>query len=483
MTLARFLGTRKAPERDRTNQRVAPPPVEGCTSFSGSRAQGSGEGRPIAFLYPAFPVLHQTFVMWEALALRQEGLNLKLYSLRRPPTEKQQPEAQALKNEVEYLPPVASPSVLTANLRCLWHRPRRYLRSIARLVWCWYRDRKELWKSKEATKKRRRALPWSVRVEALWNTSPTVYLLKSLSLVPQAVYLGERLLQEGIFHVHAHWATHATTAALLLRWIYGIRFSFTAHAYDIYLMPLLLPAKLEAAELVVTCARVNAEYLRSLAAPENRRIVVNYHGVDLRRFRPRPRTASGTVLRIVTCGSLRVYKGHHVLIEACAYVSGPVRCVIIGEGPQRPMLEKRVQELGLAGCVEFTGALIQEEVAEQYAQADLFVLASVLVKESGRQDVIPNVLAEAMAMGIPVIASDLPGIRELITDGVHGRLVAPENPRALAAAIDELGADPALRAKLGEGGRARVLEAFDRERNVRALATILAPFQLPRPQS
>lgn len=435
---------------------------------------GDHAGEPIAFLYPAFPVLHQTFVMWEALALRRGGLKLKLYSLQRPPKGKQQPEAESLAREVEYLPHALSPSVLAANMRCMWRRPRNYLRGVFQLLRHWYADSKELRRSRKNAARSKRSLAWSVRFEAWWNTSPTVYLLKSLSLLPQAIYLGERLTAERIRHLHAHWATHATTVALFLRWVYGIRFSFTAHAYDIYLMPLLLPAKLEAADLVVTCAQVNAEYLQGLAKAKTPRIVVNYHGVDLQRFRPRPRPRFGTTPCIVSCGSLRVYKGHHVLIEACALLPYPVRCIIIGEGPQRPILEKQVRELGLAESVVFTGAIVQEQVAEHYAQADLFVLASVLVEESGRQDVIPNVLVEAMAMGIPVVASDLPGIRELITDRVHGRLVPPENPRALADTVAELLADPVQRAELAERGRTRVVEAFDRERNVRALAAELA---------
>jgi len=273
--------------------------------------------------------------------------------------------------------------------------------------------------------------------------------------------------------VHAPWPTHATTVALLVRWLFGLRFSFTAHAYDIYLMPLFLPVKLQEADLVVTCAKVNAEYLRSLCSGQQHKIVVNYHGVDVQRFSPRPRERSGPIPQIVTCGALRVYKGHHVLIEACSLLRRPVRCVIIGEGPQRRVLEKQARELGVAERIEFTGALVQEEVARRYAEADLFVLASIVVEESGRQDVIPNVLVEAMSMGMAVVASALPGIKELIEDGVHGRLVPPGDARALATAIEQLLDDPVARSEFGRRGRQRVLESFDREKNVRDLAFVL----------
>jgi glycosyltransferase involved in cell wall biosynthesis len=428
---------------------------------------------PIAFLYPAFPVLHQTFVMWEALALRKLGLRMQLFSLQRPPVGKQQPEAAALLDEVVYLPSLFSPRVLWANVSFFSRNPHRYVSVLAKLLQEWWRDRAKLLAQRRQAPRLQVAMSWKVRLERLWNTSPLVFLVKTLGLVPRAVLLGELLQRNGVRRVHAHWATHATTVALLVRWLFGLRFSFTAHAYDIYLMPLFLPVKLQEADLVVTCAKVNAEYLRSLCSGQQHKIVVNYHGVDVQRFSPRPRERSGPIPQIVTCGALRVYKGHHVLIEACSLLRRPVRCVIIGEGPQRRVLEKQARELGVAERIEFTGALVQEEVARRYAEADLFVLASIVVEESGRQDVIPNVLVEAMSMGMAVVASALPGIKELIEDGVHGRLVPPGDAKALATAIEQLLDDPVARSEFGRRGRQRVLESFDREKNVRDLAFVL----------
>lgn len=428
---------------------------------------------PIAFLYPAFPVLHQTFVMWEAVSLRRLGLDLRLYSLKRPPAGPQQPEAHALMTEVVYLPSVFSPKVVAANLRFLFRHPGRLGAALVRLMREWWHDRRYVLDRRSRVRALETKLSWKVWFEGMWNTSPAVYLLKSLLLVPMAVVLGERLERDGIARVHAHWATHATTVALLLRWFYGTRFSFTAHAYDIYLMPVLLPVKLREADFVVTCAGVNAAYLRSLASAPEAKIHVNYHGVDLRRFAPRERRERWQRPRIVTCGSLRVYKGHHVVLAACARLRHEVDCVIIGDGPQRGVLETQARDLGLDTRVQFTGALVQEEVARHYAEADLFVLASIVVEDSGRQDVIPNVLVEAMAMGIPVVASALPGIQELIVDGVHGRLVPPGDVELLARAIDELLDDPERRRRLGEQARQRVVADFDRERNVDELARIL----------
>lgn len=431
--------------------------------------------KPIAFLFPAFPVLHQTFVLWEVMTLRRLGVPIALYSLKRPSTRTQQPEGVALAREVRYLP-MLSAALARANLRVLARSPRRYVGAFARLVREWWADRhvKNLWRDKSAPPDpAERMLTRRERVEAFLNTNPVMYLLRSWSLVLIAVYLGEELRTAGIRRVHAHWASYPTTVALVMRWIFGIPFSFTAHAYDIYLVPQLLPVKVRSAEFVVTCARVNAAYLEQLAGPEaHDHVYVNYHGVDLTRFAPRRRPATDGLPRIVTCGRLQIYKGHHVLLRAVAALAHPVRCIVIGEGPQRANLEELARSLGIADRVEFTGPLPQDEVARQYSEATLFVLASIVVTSYGKRDVIPNVLAEAMAMQVPVVATDISGIGELVTDGSSGRLVPPNDVDALVRVLDELLRDEAQRRRLALGGYQKVSDQFDRGTNIRALVRL-----------
>lgn len=431
----------------------------------------------IAFLFPAFPVLHQTFVLWEVLALRRAGIPIALYSLKHPSTATQQPEGEALTREVTYLPGNFSPAVWRANLQMAWRAPRRYLGIYARLIREWWRDRDagRAWRKREIgaeAPERHRTL--RERVQGRFNRSPFLFLLKSLWLVPQAVYLGTELRRRGVRRLHAHWASYPATLGLVVHWLFDLPFSFTAHAYDIYIVPRLLGVKVREAAAVVTCARVNAAYLERLAGPGARaNLIVNYHGVDLDRFRPRAREEPSPSLPcLVTCGRLEPYKGHHVLLRACALLSRPVRCVIIGEGPQRARLEELATRLGLKERVLFTGPLPQEEVVRWYARADLFVLASVVLERSGKRDVIPNVLAEAMAMQIPVVASDVSGIGELVADRVSGRLVPPNDAEALARVIDELLADPEQRRQLARGGYEKVVSDFDRRKNIRALVAL-----------
>jgi glycosyltransferase involved in cell wall biosynthesis len=432
----------------------------------------------VAFLFPAFPNLHQTFVLWEVLALRQRGIAIALYSIKRPITRTQQPEAATLQQEIHYLPPTFAPAVVAANLAVLWRAPRRYVAAIAGIVRGWWEDRAagREWKRKrvsaDAPDRQR------TRLEVLqgrFNRSAGLYLLKSLWLFPRAVYLGRHLHARGIRRLHAHWASYSATMALAVHWLFDMPFSFTAHAYDIYLVPRLLGAKVREAEFTVTCARVNAEFLAALAGPGSaRRVIVNYHGVDRERFQPLVVRPHDTPC-IVTCGRLEPYKGHHVLLRACAALSRPVRCIVVGEGPQRRRLEQLAAGLGMRERVEFTGPVPQRRLGEIYAGADLFVLASVIIEASGKRDVIPNVLVEAMAMQLPVVASNISGIGELITDGVSGRLVPANDPSALAAVIDELLGDPAQRRRLAANGAATVAARFDRDVNVEALAALFRP--------
>ncbi len=449
---------------------------------------------PIAFLFPAFPVLHQTFVLWEVLGLRRRGLVIKLYSLKRPSTRTQQPEGAALQREVTYLPASFAPAVIRANLETIRRSPARYLSAYTRLAHEWWRDRRagRSWQSKRSSEQAPERL-FTLReyLEGRFNRSPFLFLLKSFWLVPQAVYLGTLLRAAGVERIHAHWASYPATVALVIHWIFDLPFSFTAHAYDIYLVPRLLGVKVREAELVVTCARVNAAYLESFAGPGGtKRMVVNYHGVNLDRFQaveaPPPcqgggqaEVRAGTLPTILTCGRLEPYKGHHILLRACAAMRTRARCILVGEGPQRQRLEQLAAELGIADRVTFTGPLSQTDLVQLYAQADVFVLASVILERSGKRDVIPNVLVEAMAMRVPVVASNVSGIGELVSDGVSGRLVPPNDADVLARVLDELVADEPQRRRLALGGYEKVIAGFDRDKNIEELARLFStPFPL-----
>jgi glycosyltransferase involved in cell wall biosynthesis len=425
----------------------------------------------VAFLFPAFPVFHQTFVLGEVLGLRRNGVQPKLYSLHRP-SRQQQPEGRDIAREVTFLPRLVSVAVLRAN----W----RFLRDNARRYWQLYVKVAQAWRSGAV------APPASAEDDGEWklslydrgrgwfNTQPHLYLLKSLLLVPTAVHLAEELRAKEITHLHVHWASYPATAAYVVHLISGLPFSVSAHAYDIYMVSRMLPTKLRAARFVVTCAKANARYLTELAGPElDGKIFVNYHGVDISRFAPGAAPRSTEALSIVSCGQLERYKGMHVLINACAELTRQgvaLECWIVGEGPERSRLQGQIERLGLTARVHLLGRRPHTELAELLKKADVFVLASQLGCKFRRRDVIANVIVEAMATGIPVVASRVPGVEELVEDRATGYLVEPNRADQLAAAIRKFIDHPADRVRFGTAGRRRVLQDFDSSKNVRTLA-------------
>ncbi|HUI26016.1 MAG TPA: glycosyltransferase family 4 protein [Candidatus Kryptonia bacterium] len=423
----------------------------------------------VAYLFPAFPVFHQTFVLWEVLGLRRNGIFPTIYSLRHG-TVQQQPEAIELAREVRYLPGMFSGEVRRANWRRLRADRRRYCRLYLEVVRAWRTGA-----VRESIGGNAQVSAYD-RVRGWYNSQPFLYLLKSLMLVPTAVLLADWLERDGITHLHVHWASYPATVAYVVHHLTGMPFSISAHAYDIYMVPRMLPAKVRAARFVVTCAQANASFLKRLAGQEVAdKILVSYHGVDVSRFTAADERRSDDALTIASCGQLEHYKGMHHLIDACATLrrqGRAVRCRIVGEGPQRARLQEQIARLGLNEVVQLLGARPHAEFASLLRTADVFVLASEMVGKFGRRDVIANVIVEAMAAGLPVVASHVPGVEELVDNGVNGYLVPPNQSDQLAAAIARLADHPVDRHRFGEAARRRVLRDFDNSRNVRRLADL-----------
>jgi colanic acid/amylovoran biosynthesis glycosyltransferase len=430
--------------------------------------------RRLAYLFPAFPVLHQTFTLGEVLGLKRRGYDLRLISLKGSSEDLQQESARPLIRETLYAPKLASKPMAVSFMRALTRRPLDTLRLFGHVFSAWRQrdaERREVEESAAPS-----TLGFGERILAVYHSNPVVYLAKSLMLVPYAIWLAERLEEEGIEHVHSHWATYPTTVAYLVRKWAGIPYSFTAHAYDIYMNSRMLPAKLEDATFVVTCADTNRRYLASLCGPEaGERVHLNYHGTDLGRFTPVDHSR-GEAYRIMSCGWLKEYKGFHILVEALSMLVArgiDASVDIAGDGPQRAYLERLAAELGVADRLRLHGYLEHGELSRLYASADTFALPSIVMGRYGRQDVIPNVLAEAMATGVPVVGTDVGGVTELVEDGVDGRVVPERDPQALADALEDLWRNPQRAQEFGRSGRRKVESIWDRENNLDELCGII----------
>ncbi|HUE29331.1 MAG TPA: glycosyltransferase [Verrucomicrobiae bacterium] len=406
-----------------------------------------GPGSPaLVVVISQFPDPNETFIVREITELRRRGLAVIILSLRPPPPRILDPEARALLPLVVY-PPGGVAAVLREAWRTVRRAPRAALRAIA------------------------------AGLSDVAAALPTPVLAgKQAALLPLALAYGGRL-PAARCRLHAQFANVPTAVVRVLAALRGGTYSFTAHAWDIFVPEnrRLLPARIAGADLVVTCTAYNRTVLTSLApSPADAdKVVLCHHGLDLSAYTPGGVRAADL---IVGGMSLVEQKGLTHLVAACARLRDRglrVRCVLIGEGPERPRLEAQIRSLGLAAQVRLTGQVPHSEVVRWLRDAAVFAHPSI-AERRGAMDGIPNAILEALALETPVVGTRLSGIPEVVLPEQTGLLVEPGDEEGLATALARLLADPPLGRRLGAAGRALVLERFDLRRNVEPLAALLA---------
>jgi len=391
----------------------------------------------IAYLFERFPSFGQTFCYREVAELERQGTKVHVYSIRRPVDEPKQDWDQELVGRVHYLPEESA-----------------LVREVDRAL----RDGKTSAAAREAIEK--------------WGRQPDFLRLY------QAVYVGMRLRQDGLKRLHAHFAGMAARTAFWLDQFFGIPYSFTAHANDIFAprdFAISLAKLVEGAAAVVTVSNYSAGLLAERFPESAGKIHRVYNGIDPSRFHPAD-FGSG-VPAIVSIGRLIEKKGFADLIEACRLLKPrgrPFACEIIGEGPLEAALRAQIVEASLESCVKLAGPLTQSEIVSRLAFATIFVLPCTREADGG-MDNLPTVIMEAMAAGLPVISTPLGGIPEMIEHEINGELVPEHDPAAICAAMERLIADPARARKFGDRGQEMVREKFSIEANVRKLRTLLLP--------
>jgi glycosyltransferase involved in cell wall biosynthesis len=263
-------------------------------------------------------------------------------------------------------------------------------------------------------------------------------------------------------HLHVHWAHAPATVAFLAHRIAGIPWSLTTHAKDLYTLPASdIADRCGQAIFVATCTAANARYLTDVIGVPPDKVTLCRHGVRLDRFDSGRRSPQAG--RILSIGRLVPKKGFPVLIHACAFLRQrgvDFHLDLVGDGLIADELKGLVVECGLTGNVTFHGARPQPELVAFYEQATVFALAPA-VQANGDRDGIPNVILEAMACGTPVVTAAISGIPEVVVDNETGLLVPPDDPSALADALERLLSDPAEAERIGKGGEVAVRAAFE----------------------
>jgi glycosyltransferase involved in cell wall biosynthesis len=403
-------------------------------------------GGRVAFVLKGYPRLSETFIAQEIRALEQRGLDIQIISLRHPTDRARHPVHGQIRAPVLYLP--------------------EYLKDEKRRVLAAWR--------------RARLLPGYAAARRGWLADlardPTPNRIRRFG---QALVLAAELAPD-IAHLHAHFLHTPASVARYAAIMRGLQWSVSAHAKDIWTIPAWEKRdKLGSARWAVTCTEAGRRHLAELM-PSSGTVALSYHGLDFDRFPPPwPRPAGGDgsdpvrPVIVLSVGRAVEKKGYDDLVAALALLPADLawRFVHIGGGALAKRLKRQAVRLGLDGRIEWRGARPQPEVLAAYREADLFMLAAKIGRDSDR-DGLPNVLMEAQSQRLACIATQLPGIGELIEDGRTGVLVQPDNPRALAAALEALIHDPARRVRLGTAGEARVRREFDMASGIAVLAAL-----------
>ncbi|HNY90113.1 MAG TPA: glycosyltransferase family 4 protein [bacterium] len=424
------------------------------TDSSTERLQTLQPGARVALFLNYFPALSERFIVNEVAGLLERGLDLRPYALSRPPAGRENSEVPELAQRTFYiLPSLQAGKVIGAHFAWLFRHPVRYLR-------CWSFARRRRTRSESLLGSLWRA----AHKQELTKAQRQNVLLNFFLIVPVA----RQMEEEGFSLIHAQYADSASSLALLASMLLEIPFSFTAHAYDIFTPQVIFEEKLKRARFIVTCTRYNRDYLlQNFGELVGDKILVNYHGLDLTRLQPVARIKQEPPV-ILSVGRLVPKKGLGVLLHACKILHDQgvaFKCLIVGDGPERPRLEMFIRLNHLMEQIEITGYMAPSAVIEAYGGASLFVLPCV-VEEDGNRDGIPNVIAEAMAMELPVISTTISGIPELVEKGESGLLLDEAEPKLLAQTMLEVLDSPQMQRRLGRAGRARVAAIFDSRRNL-----------------
>lgn len=409
-----------------------------CGYLTGNAAERSVEERPwehadVLVLNDLFPALSETFVATEALALEAAGHRVRVIASARP----KRPETIAVRAlPAAYLEDDGVARKLRDLAWIACRHPARCLRDLA---------------------ERRR-----------WRREEPVWPLRSLAPLARKLSHGDET------HIHAHFASTAALHALRLGRLLGRPFSVTAHAYDIYREPRNLREKLERATFATSgCDYTVRDLQRVVSSRQAPRIHKIIMGVDGQRFHRSSRYPGGR--SVLAVGRLVEKKGFVHLIEAAALLheSKPLdRVLIVGDGPLRASLHRAVAEHGLTGVVELLGWRGPETVRGLLEEADVLVMPCVVAAD-GDRDSMPVVVKEALAMEVPVVASDEVGLPEVVKPP-WGTLVPPGDSRALAEAIGALLELPAdEREAMGQAGRSWVLANCDVAREAARLSALI----------
>ncbi len=389
-----------------------------------------------AYISLWFPKPSETFIFREVMEMKAMGLPVHTFALYGP-----------LKKHLSREMAAFSPRVQRLGLKHLFKWPRD--------VWYWRKRNKPVWKE-------------------LWKTLP-LFRWGNLERTGENLWaflcgftLARRFEELGIQHIHSPWAGGPCTAALVASKLMGAPFSFAARAGDIHPPEGALKDKVAQATFIRVNNRANVGYIRDFAQDQadKDKVTLIYNAITLTREHDAPLPLTPP-FRILALARFVRTKGFDVLLDACKVLEDlgvDFTLTMVGSGPWEARLRSQAKRLGLMERIQWPGFLSHDKVGQAMCGHDLFVAPSV-VDPTGDRDGIPNVIMEAMVHALPVVATDVAGISEVVRDQDTGRLIKERDPQALAQAMAEVLGDPDQARAMAKRGQDLVLDLFDRKKN------------------
>lgn len=382
----------------------------------------------IAYVTSVYPSVSQRFIVREVEALRARGVEIGLFSVRRAlPSDIAGADSERAFAETTAIVPTGLVTFLSGMVWGLFTRPVRLVATM---------------------------------IDAMVSGGGSVIeRIRWLAYWVEAVLLARHLVVGSFEHLHCHFGNAGSNVAMLAARLAGIPFSITCHGSELReIRRFRLGVKVERAAFVACISHFGRAQLM-LACPA--RLWDKLQIIRCGLSGPvTPGLNAGTT-ELLCVGRLSPEKGHLVLIKALDELrrcGTAFRCTLVGDGPLRPTIEAELAARGLSRQVRLTGSLDPAQVDRQYETAGAVVLASF-------SEGVPVVLMEAMARGIPVVATHVGGIGELVENGVNGLLVPAGDARELADSLHRILSDPEFARTIGARGVQKVRDEFDLERS------------------
>lgn len=395
-------------------------------------------GLRIGYFTGIYPRATDTFIQREVHGLRARGFDVLTFSVRMSgPDHDVSPEILSEKQNTFYVLPFNPIRVAMLNLRALATMPLRYWKTM-RLAWR------------------------TARVGARG-------LLFQLFYFQEALLMAAQLQRHRIQHLHNHLGDASGTVTLLASKLADIGYSITFHGPHIFFDPAnwALREKVKHSRFIVCISHYCRSQIMLYSDREDwGRLSIVHCGVNLAHYEFR--LARPHVKKLLYTGRLAAEKGIPVLFESLSMLCAQgydFELTLVGDGPDRKVLMTLAQELGIANKTTFAGFANQDKVRDYLCASDVFILPSFA-------EGVPVSLMEAMACGIPVIATYVGGVTELVEDGRTGQVVYAGDPKSLQSAISRYLNDRALRECVSRNGRDRVAAQFDLDREIGKLASL-----------